>query len=405
MMSRRVVVTGIGVVSPLGIGLYSNWPRLLNPKDSGICPNVFPKLPSKVAGVVPDLPASLSSIKRGSTMCSLSVEEALQNASLDPEALDRKDRFGVTIGMAMSDLSYIGEMAERMNQGKSHKITPYFIPNILPNHAGSVSIKYGLMGPLHSVSTACATGSHAIGDAYRFIQAGDADIMLAGGVDASLNDLSVIGFSRLRALSTRHNDPTASRPFDKDRDGFVMGEGAGILVLEALEHALARRAPQIYCEIIGYGLSGDAYHVTASREDGLGSARAIRSALRDRDPSKLAYVSAHATSTPLGDKAELKALQSVFKGQPLKVTANKGHIGHLLGAAGAVESGFVAASLLHSTIPPTANIQNLDENILEGIHIVQEAEFFDASKTPYVLKNSFGFGGYNVSLLFSSFKE
>uniref|UniRef100_D3PGF9 beta-ketoacyl-[acyl-carrier-protein] synthase I n=1 Tax=Lepeophtheirus salmonis TaxID=72036 RepID=D3PGF9_LEPSM len=398
---RRVVITGLGVISPLGIGLASNWTRLLNPLDSGISPNVLPNLPSKVAGRVSDFP--FESIKRGSQMCELSTEEALKDASLD---MWDKERVGVSIGMAMSDLQYIGQMFDRLSEGKSHKISPYFIPNILPNYAGLISMKYGCMGPLHSISTACATGSHAIGDAFRLIHSGDADVMIAGGVDTSLNELSVVGFCRLRALSTKHNDSTASRPFDRDRDGFVISEGAGVLVLEDLEHALKRNAPKIYCEILGYGLSGDANHVTASREDGKGSALAIQASLKGLDPSKVAYVNAHATSTPLGDKAEMKAIKRVFKDSIIKITANKGHIGHLLGAAGAVESAFVSASIKSNTIPPTANIQNLDSEILgESLEVIQKPEKFNSDKKPYVLKNSFGFGGYNVSLLFSKYFE
>ncbi|CAB4067170.1 fabF [Lepeophtheirus salmonis] len=255
---------------------------------------------------------------------------------------------------------------------------------------GLISMKYGCMGPLHSVSTACATGSHAIGDAFRLIQSGDADVMIAGGVDTSLNELSVVGFCRLRALSTKHNNSTASRPFDRDRDGFVISEGAGVLVLEDLEHALKRNAPKIY----------------SSREDGKGSALAIQASLKGLDPSKVAYVNAHATSTPLGDKAEMKAIKRVFKDSIIKITANKGHIGHLLGAAGAVESAFVSASIKSNTIPPTANIQNLDSEILgESLEVIQKPEKFNSDKKPYVLKNSFGFGGYNVSLLFSKYFE
>jgi len=304
----------------------------------------------------------------------------------------------------MVDLDYIGESYMSLVTGK-RKISPYFVPRILPNLApGHIAIAHGLMGPNHSCSTACATGGHSIGEAMRLLQHGVCDVMVAGGVDACISPLAMMGFSRARALSTKYNDKpaSASRPFDANRDGFVMGEGAGILVLEREEHALSRGA-RIYCRIVGYGSSGDANHITTAREDGAGAINAINAALRDAgvEGSDIWSVNAHATSTPLGDKAECTAIRSVLDGSPAYVTSNKGSIGHLLGAAGAVESVFSVLSVQEGIVPPSVNIEQLDNKLAEDLNIVVGEKVLDlGNERRVLLKNSFGFGGTNVSLIF-----
>jgi len=304
----------------------------------------------------------------------------------------------------MVDLDYIGESYMSLVTGK-RKISPYFVPRILPNLSpGHIAIAHGLMGPNHSCSTACATGGHSIGEAMRLLQHGVCDVMVAGGVDACISPLAMMGFSRARALSTKYNDKpaSASRPFDANRDGFVMGEGAGILVLEREEHALSRGA-RIYCRIVGYGSSGDANHITTAREDGAGAVNAINAALRDAgvEGSDIWSVNAHATSTPLGDKAECTAIRSVLDGSPAYVTSNKGSIGHLLGAAGAVESVFSVLSVQEGIVPPSVNIEQLDNKLAEDLNIVVGKKVLDlGNERRVLLKNSFGFGGTNVSLIF-----
>jgi len=304
----------------------------------------------------------------------------------------------------MVDLDYIGESYMSLVTGK-RKISPYFVPRILPNLSpGHIAIAHGLMGPNHSCSTACATGGHSIGEAMRLLQHGVCDVMVAGGVDACISPLAMMGFSRARALSTKYNDKSASasRPFDANRDGFVMGEGAGILVLEREEHALSRGA-RIYCRIVGYGSSGDANHITTAREDGAGAINAINAALKDAgvEGSDIWSVNAHATSTPLGDKAECTAIRSVLDGSPAYVTSNKGSIGHLLGAAGAVESVFSVLSVQEGIVPPSVNIEQLDNNLAEDLNIVVGKKVLDlGNERRVLLKNSFGFGGTNVSLIF-----
>ena len=307
--------------------------------------------------------------------------------------------------MGMVDLDYIGQSYMALETGK-RKISPYFIPRILPNLCpGHISITHGLMGPNHSCSTACATGGHSIGEAMRLLQHGVCDVMVAGGVDACINPLSMMGFSRARALSTKYNDnpAVASRPFDVGRDGFVMGEGAGILVLEREEYAKARGA-RVYCKVIGYGSSGDADHITTAREDGAGAINAMEAAMKDAgiESSDIWSVNAHATSTPLGDKAECRAISSVLGGSPAYVTSNKGSIGHLLGAAGAVESVFSVLSVDQGIVPPSINIEELDSRLAQEVNIVQGKQVVDqGSQSRILLKNSFGFGGTNVSLVFA----
>ncbi|CAL8115812.1 unnamed protein product [Orchesella dallaii] len=310
--------------------------------------------------------------------------------------------------MGMLDLQDIQDTGSILDEKGYSRVSPYFIPRVLPNlAAGQISIKYGLQGPNHCASTACATGAHSIGDAFNFIRLNYADVMLCGGTESSINPLSIAAFCRLRALSTKFNDqPTlSSRPFDAHRDGFVMGEGAGILVLEELNSALERGAT-IFGEILGYGMSGDGHHLTAAREDGRGALRAMEMALKDAQltPEDISYVNCHATSTPIGDKAEIAALRQLFKSETLNgvpVSSTKGNHGHLLGAAGAVEVIIALTAFNNGQLPPSIDIPEVDKNF-ENIKMVTASKSLVVQDNPnkrvVALKNSFGFGGTNASL-------
>ncbi len=436
---RRVVVTGLGLVTPLGVGVKSTWRAALDGKagagsitqqldDDVPRKAAFEKLPSRVAALVPRGDGDPEKFDPGwesSAECRmmslamkfglLAAEEATRDAGWEGSRLtdEQRARTGVTVGMCMPDLDYIARCHELVMSGSSKKMGPYFVPRVLPNLvAGHISIAQGFRGPNSSVSTACATGSHAIGDGYRFIQADSADVMLCGGADACVGPLTMAGFCRARALSTKYNDrpELASRPFDKDRDGFVIAEGAGVLVLEEMEHALKRGA-DIYAEVVGYGASGDASHITAGREDGSGALMAMRDAARNHDLTDLWLVNAHATSTPKGDEAEVKAVKQLIEesgaaSRPFMVS-HKGQLGHLLGAAGSVESALAILSLKHGMIPANKNLDTADEGMEDcGLHLVREM-VSDREKSGgkrLVLKNSFGFGGTNVSLLFCDFQ-
>jgi len=427
---QRVVVTGLGIVCPLGVGSKTAWKNLLEGKSAGarIEDERFAKIPSKVACFLPqgeggfnaDAHFTKSEQERMSASMLyglVAAREALEDANWTPDTQREKERTGVSVGMGMVDLDYIGKCYQELESGRGKRISPYFVPRILPNlSAGHISIAHGLMGPNLSCSTACATGSHAIADAFRLIEGGEVDVMVAGGVDACINPLSFMGFSRARALSTKYNTSPerASRPFDRDRDGFVMGEGAGIILLESEQHARERGA-EIYCEMLGYGMSGDADHITAAREDGEGALLAMKRAfesLPEGSLNNLWQVNTHATSTPRGDIAEMAALHRLTSGGGWSpyITANKGGIGHLLGAAGGVESAFTALSIKENKIPPVINLDNLDPAIPENLQISTEIGGFSPPEreTPKTgmprklsLKNSFGFGGTNVSLLFA----
>ncbi|XP_068969396.1 3-oxoacyl-[acyl-carrier-protein] synthase, mitochondrial isoform X1 [Bombus flavifrons] len=421
---RRVVVTGMGIVCPLGIGVQNAWQALINSK-SGITKLTNPeydKLPCKVAALVPkgngpnelDIDSYFTKSELR-TMCPatpyalIATEEALNDANWKPNNETDKRDTGVAVGIGMIDLIDVCTTYEALKKGYN-KVSPYFVPRILTNMAaGQISIKYGLRGPNHSVSTACATGAHAIGDAFRFIRGGETSVMICGGAEACISPLAIAAFCRLRALSTNKNDfpYEASRPFDKDRDGFVMGEGAAILVLEELNHALERNA-NIYAEVLGYGLSGDATHLTAPSEDGTGAILAMDRAVKDAgiETVEITFINAHATSTPLGDGIELKAIES-FMGQHSKnvtVSSTKGAHGHLLGAAGNLEAVFTILAIKESVIPPTLNLHNLDtETSLNFAPNIKKN--WNTTSRRVALKNAFGFGGTNACLCFAQYNE
>ncbi|XP_072943355.1 3-oxoacyl-[acyl-carrier-protein] synthase, mitochondrial [Epargyreus clarus] len=408
---RRVVVTGLGVVTPLGRGTETVWQNLLR-GDCGIVRlqgDEYSKLPCKIAGLIPAendnvlinalSKSNLKSMAPATCLALVATSEALADAKWLPTSDKEKEATGVALGMGMIDLKDVCDTNSALSLGYN-KVSPFFVPRILPNMAaGHISIKYGFRGPNHSVSTACATGAHSIGDAFRFIRNGDADVMVCGGAEACISPLAIAGFCRLRALSTSFNDePTkASRPFDKLREGFVMGEGAAVLVLEEHEHALHRNA-KMYAEILGYGLSGDASHITSPREDGSGAILSMSRALRDGNIHKqeITYINAHATSTPVGDGIESTAIKNLFKSHSNNVfiSSTKGAHGHLLGAAGNLEAVFTILGCHHGVMPPTIN---LDDPIDDCNYVVKVPRKWEVEKR-VALKNSFGFGGTNATL-------
>jgi 3-oxoacyl-[acyl-carrier-protein] synthase II len=419
MSSRRVVVTGMGMVTPLGCGVDFAWQRLLEGKSGIRRIDQFEvdDLPSKIAGLVPrgteegafDVDAVMApkDARKNDPFILFGVaaaDEAVRDASWQPEDGEARNRAGVLMGSGIGGLGTIAEAAVSLKEkGPRRGVGPFFIPACLINLAsGQISIRHGLRGPNHAVVTACSTGAHAIGDAARLIQLGDADLMVAGGAEAAICRLGVAGFAAARALSTHFNDEPerASRPWDQDRDGFVMGEGAGAVVLEDLEHARARGA-RIYAEVVGYGLSGDAYHVTAPSPNGDGGYRSMRAALKRAglEPGGIDYINAHGTSTPLGDEIELGAVKRLFgdASNRLSMSSTKSAIGHLLGAAGAVEAIFSLLAIHHQVVPPTLNLDRpADGCDLDLVpHQAREREVRAA------LSNSFGFGGTNATVIFA----
>ncbi|WP_431303123.1 beta-ketoacyl-ACP synthase II [Sediminicoccus sp. BL-A-41-H5] len=415
---RRVVVTGMGIASPLGLGIDNVWKRLIN-GESGIS-NIqsfdVKDLPARIAGQVPagvkadgrlDLAEWIpvkdqKKMDRFIQLALVAAVEAIETSGWMPEDEAGRCATGVMIGSGIGGLETIQEAATLVAAGRTRRLSPFFIPSALVNLAsGHVSIRYGFKGPNHSAVTACATGVHAIGDAARLIALGDADVMVAGGAEAAICELGIGGFCAARALSTKFNDtPTAaSRPWDADRDGFVMGEGAGVLVLEEYEHAKARGAT-IHAEVIGYGMSGDAYHITSPAEDGDGGFRAMKAALRDAGltPADVHYVNAHGTSTPLGDDIELSAVERLFgdDAKGLAMSSTKSATGHLLGAAGAVEAIFSILAVRDNVAPPTLNLENPSrESPIDRVAKVAQERKIDVA-----LSNSFGFGGTNASVIF-----
>ncbi|XP_054262456.1 3-oxoacyl-[acyl-carrier-protein] synthase, mitochondrial-like [Macrosteles quadrilineatus] len=419
-MKRRVVVTGIGMISPLGKNTQQSWESLLSGKSAVtvVEGDEYIQIPCKVAAAVSDdvlnkefnhyfTMRDFRSMSRATIMGIIAAEEALADSQWKPTTKKGLESTGVCVGMGMSDIAHISEMSNALKLGYN-SVTPFFVPRILTNMtAGQISIKYGFQGPNHSVSTACATGAHSIGDAFRLIQNEYADVMVCGGAEASINPLSIAGFSRMRALSTDYNHKPleSSRPFDVGRDGFVMGEGASIMILEELNHALSRNV-KIYAEVIGYGMSGDASHLTAPHEDGRGAILAMERAIKDSNLSlkDISYINAHATSTVLGDAIELKAIRTLFKDhcKNIAISSTKGATGHLLGAAGNLEACFTALACFSREIPPTINLQSVCEEG-KGLNIVANHKQVWGKAKRIALKNSFGFGGTNACLCLSSF--
>ncbi len=416
---RRVVVTGLGLITPLGVGVEHNWQEITGSKSGIGAIQSFDvsDLPSKIAGQVPrgdggngrfnaDDYMSTKDQRRVDDFIVFAMGAAVQaveDAGWTPDDEEELERTGVIIGSGIGGLQTIYEGSTLMNERGPRRVGPFFIPSALINLAsGYVSIRYGFKGPCHAVVTACSTGAHAIGDASRMIMLDDADVMVAGGTEAAICRIGLAGFSAARALSTNFNDTPeqASRPYDKGRDGFVMGEGAGIVVLEEYEHAKKRDA-KIYAEVIGYGMSGDAYHITAPAEDGNGGFRSMVAALKraELNPEDIDYVNAHGTSTPLGDEIELGAVKRLFGDHAYKfaMSSTKSAIGHLLGAAGSVEAIYSILAIQNNVVPPTLNLDDPSDSC--DIELVPHT----AQERPVrrVLSNSFGFGGTNATLIFS----
>jgi 3-oxoacyl-[acyl-carrier-protein] synthase II len=414
---RRVVITGVGLVTPLGVGVRAVWERLLAGESGASAIQKFEvaDLPARIAaqvprgGAEPDFnaddwvdPKEQRRIDDFIVFALAAAEQAVRDAEWKPEGEEDRLRTGVLIGSGIGGLPGIEEAAITLHERGPRRISPFFIPGRLINLAsGYVSIRYGFKGPNHSVVTACSTGAHAIGDASRMIGLGDAEVMVAGGAEAAISRLGMAGFAACKALSTGYNDTPekASRPWDEGRDGFVMGEGAGIVVLEELEHA-QKRGARIYAEVKGYGLSGDAYHITAPAPDGDGGFRAMQAALRSAGmaPDEVDYVNAHGTSTPLGDEIELGAVKRLFGAHAEKITmsSTKSSIGHLLGAAGSVEAIFSALAIRDQVAPPTLNLENPSESC-RGVDLAPLRA--RERKIRAALSNSFGFGGTNASLV------
>jgi 3-oxoacyl-[acyl-carrier-protein] synthase II len=415
---RRVVVTGLGMVTPLGCGVEPTWKNLLEGKSGAgrITDFQVDDLACKIACQIPRGDGSDGTYNPDDWMepkeqrkvdpfivyAMAAAKQALDDAGWHPTSHEDQCASGVLIGSGIGGIGGIYEASVTLLERGPRRVSPFFIPGRLINLAGGyVSIAHGLKGPNHAVVTACSTGSHAIGDAARFIALGDADVMVAGGAESAVNRLSMAGFAACRALSTNFNDdPTrASRPYDRDRDGFVMGEGAGVVVLEAYEHAKARGA-KIYADVIGYGLSGDAYHITSPSEDGDGAYRCMAAAIKRAgiSPSEIDYVNAHGTSTPLGDELELKAVERMMGNASgrLAMSSTKSSTGHLLGAAGAIEAIFAMLAIRDGIVPPTINLDN--PSVETPIDLVPHKAKTKPVDT--VLSNSFGFGGTNASVIF-----
>ncbi|HXS42273.1 MAG TPA: beta-ketoacyl-ACP synthase II [Stellaceae bacterium] len=415
---RRVVVTGLGLVTPLGVGAERVWKRLIAAESGIRSIQSFDvsDLPAKIAGQVPRGETASGDFNADDwvptkdqrkmdefiVFAMAAADQAVKDSGWAPQDEDGRERTGVMIGSGIGGLPGITEGALTVHEKGPRRLSPFFIPSNLINLAsGHVSIRYGFKGPNHAVVTACSTGAHAIGDAARIIMWEDADVMVAGGTEAAVCRIGIAGFAAARALSTAFNDepPRASRPWDKERDGFVMGEGAGVVVLEELEHA-KKRGAKIYAEIVGYGMSGDAYHITAPAENGDGAFRAMRNALKRAGIAKeeIDYINAHGTSTPLGDEIELGAVKRLFGDHAYKLcmSSTKSSVGHLLGAAGSTEAIYSILAMRDGIVPPTLNLEDPSENCDIDLVPLKAKE----RKVRYALSNSFGFGGTNASLIF-----
>ena len=412
-MSRRVVITGLGMVSPLGIGVEKTWQALVQGKSGVVRITKFDptgfdtQIAAEVKDFVPENFMEKKEIKRMDIFIQYAMASAmmaLEDAQL-PITPQNADRVGVVVGAGLGGLTTIESFHKVLMEKGPGRISPFFIPALIVNEApGQISIRFGAKGPNYSVVTACATGNHNIGDAWRMIQQGDADAIIAGGVEATITPLAVSGFNAMKALSTRNHEPEkASRPFDKDRDGFVMGEGCGIIILEEMNQALDRGA-KIYAEIIGYGLNGDAYHITAPAPDGEGAARCMAMALKSAgiSPEEVDYINAHGTSTDYNDLYETMAIKAVFKehAKKLAVSSTKSMTGHLLGGAGGVEAIFTVLTIHRGVIPPTINYDTPDPEC-DLDYVPNVARMADVR---VALSNSFGFGGTNAVLVFKKFE-
>jgi 3-oxoacyl-[acyl-carrier-protein] synthase II len=414
---RRVVVTGMGMVTPLGDGVDSNWRRLMAAESGIRAIQAFDTsdLATKIAGEVPVgdtanghfnadayvAPKDQRKLDKFLVFSLAAAQQAVADSGWEPQDDEGRNRTGVMVGAGIGGLQTIYETSLILKERGPRRVSPFFIPSALINLAsGQISIRYGFRGPNHAVVTACATGAHAVGDAARLIQLDDADVMVAGGAEAAICRIGIAGFNACKALSTHFNDTPAqaSRPWDRKRDGFVMGEGAGCVVLEEYEHAKARGA-RIYAEIVGYGLSGDAYHITAPAEDGDGAVRAMKAALKRAGlaADEIDYVNAHGTST-MADVIELGAVKRTFgdAAYKLSMSSTKSATGHLLGAAGAIEAIYAIKAILDQAVPPTLNLDDPDE----GCDIDLVPKEAKQRTVRYALSNSFGFGGTNASLIF-----
>ena len=414
MNKRRVVVTGVGLITPLGTGTEKSWKNLLDGRSGirKITQFDATHFTCQVAGEVPDFEINqFIEIKEQKKMdrfihfAFAAAKMAVEDSGLKITK-DNADRIGVLVGSGIGGLSAIEHYHTILLEKGPKRISPFFIPMLIINlAAGQISIHFGAKGPNSAVATACASGTHSIGDAFKIIKRGEADAMISGGTEAVITPLAVGGFSSMKALSTRNNEPEkASRPFDRDRDGFVMGEGAGIMVLEDMEHALSRGA-KIYAEITGYGMTGDAYHITSPPPEGEGAARCMRASLKDANihPEEIEYINAHGTSTKYGDELETQAIKSVFGKHAYKfaVSSTKSMTGHLLGAAGGVEGVICALSIFNKIIPPTINLENPDPEC-DLDYVPDKARAMDINMA---MSNSFGFGGTNACIIFKRYTD
>ena len=416
---KRVVITGMGIVSPVGTGIEYAWKNILDGVSGVRKIDTFDAsdLTSQIAGlpVIGTEPGQYNpdavvdareqrKMDKSIIYGMVAADEAMRDAGLAEYDGD-KTRMGVSIGAGIGGLNTIYDNCVELYANGPRHISPFFIPKVIINMtAGHVSIKYGLKGPNLSVVTACASAAHSIGEAVRLIQHGDADVMVAGGAEGAVGKIGVAGFCAMKALSTRNDEPTkASRPWDKGRDGFVMAEGSGILVLEEYEHAVARGA-KIYAEVAGYGLSGDAYHITAPAPGGEGGLRAMQAALKDAGiaPADVDYINAHGTSTGLGDLGELSAVKNLFAGTDVSMSSTKSMTVHLLGAAGAVEAIFCVLAIRDGIVPPTINLENPEDEVGDFDLVPNVAK---QRKVDVALSNSFGFGGTNASLVIKRFEK
>ena len=410
---KRVVITGMGIVSPVGTGIEYAWKNILAGKSGVRKIDSFEvsDLASQIAGIPqqgteegmynPDAVVDAREqrkLDKYAVYGMVAADEAIKDAGLDKYDGDMT-RVGVSIGSGIGGFNTIYDNCIELHEGGPRRVSPFFIPKgIINMAAGNISIKYGLKGPNISVVTACATGAHSIGEAARMIKYGDADIMICGGTEGAVSRIALAGFSAMKALSTRNDAPEkASRPWDKNRDGFIMAEGAGVLVLEEYEHAVARGA-KIYAEVAGYGMSGDAYHITAPAPNGEGGMRAMMAAMNDAgvQPSDVDYINAHGTSTGLGDVGELAAVQTLFGDAPVSMSSTKSMTGHLLGAAGAVEAIFCALAIRDGVVPPTINLDDPEDAVGDFDLVPHVAK---SRKVDVAISNSFGFGGTNASVV------